>query len=156
MAIFSCISALVGKKKKSKSKVKAVKVEKSVEIEAAGVAESSLDSDADIVSNCGHGIKSHPQHSHFASLRSVNLSGNSIVYITPESFPKSIHTLNLSRNKIATVEGLKELTRLRVLDLRYNRIPRIGQGLSNCTLIKELYLSGNKIVHVGGVHGLLK
>lgn len=50
------------------------------------------------------------------------------VYITPESFPKSIHTLNLSRNKIATVEGLKELTRLRVLDLSYNRIPRIGQG----------------------------
>lgn len=48
------------------------------------------------------------------------------VCITPESLPKSIHTLNLSRNKIATVEGLKELTRLRVLDLSYNRVSRIG------------------------------
>lgn len=50
------------------------------------------------------------------------------VHITPGSLPKGLHTLNLSRNKITTIEGLRELTRLRVLDLSYNRISRIGQG----------------------------
>lgn len=50
------------------------------------------------------------------------------VHITPGFLPKSLHTLNLSRNKISTIEGLRELTRLRVLDLSYNRISRIGQG----------------------------
>ncbi|XP_050908448.1 uncharacterized protein LOC127122084 [Lathyrus oleraceus] len=47
--------------------------------------------------------------------------------ITPGLLPKSLHTLNLSRNKISTIEGLRELTRMRVLDLSYNRISRIGQ-----------------------------
>lgn len=50
-------------------------------------------------------------------------------HITPGSLPKSLHVLNLSRNKINTIEGLRELTRLRVLDLSYNRISRVGQGI---------------------------
>ncbi|XP_027352082.1 uncharacterized protein LOC113862944 isoform X2 [Abrus precatorius] len=104
----------------------------------------------------GIGVKAIPALQHFNSLRSVNLSSNLIVYITPGLLPKGIHTLNLSRNKISTIEGLRELTRLRVLDLSYNRISRIGQGLSNCTLIKELYLAGNKISDVEGLHRLLK
>ncbi|KAJ1375608.1 Leucine-rich repeat [Sesbania bispinosa] len=104
----------------------------------------------------GIGIKAIPALSHFSSLRSVNLSNNFIVHITPGFLPKGIHTLNLSRNKISTIEGLRELTRLRVLDLSYNRISRIGQGLSNCTLVKELYLAGNKISDVEGLHRLLK
>ncbi|KAE9609046.1 putative leucine-rich repeat domain, L domain-containing protein [Lupinus albus] len=74
------------------------------------------------------GIKVIPAISHFSGLRYVNLSSNFIVNITPRFLPKGIHTLNLSRNKISTIEGLKELTRLRVLDLSYNRISRIGQG----------------------------
>ncbi|KAI5384086.1 hypothetical protein KIW84_071197 [Lathyrus oleraceus] len=77
-------------------------------------------------------------------------------HITPGFLPKSLHTLNLSRNKISTIEGLRELTRLHVLDLSYNRISRIGQGLSNCTPVKELYLAGNKISDVEGLHRLLK
>ncbi|KAI5435890.1 hypothetical protein KIW84_022351 [Lathyrus oleraceus] len=79
-----------------------------------------------------------------------------VVHITPGFLPKSLHTLNLSRNKISTIEGLRELTRLRVLDPSYNRISRIGQGLSNCTPVKELYLAGNKISDVEGLHRLLK
>lgn len=39
--------------------------------------------------------------------------------------------LNLSKNSISSIEGLRELTRLRVLDLSYNRIFRIGHGMSN-------------------------
>lgn len=38
--------------------------------------------------------------------------------------------LNLSKNNISTIEGLRELTRLRILDLSYNRIVRIGHGMS--------------------------
>lgn len=51
------------------------------------------------------------------------------VHITSGSLPKGLHTLNLSRNKISTIEGFRELTRLRILDLSYNRISRIGQGM---------------------------
>ncbi|KAJ8772100.1 hypothetical protein K2173_027277 [Erythroxylum novogranatense] len=102
------------------------------------------------------GLKAIPIMSHFSSLRSVNLSNNSIVCITSGSLPKGLHVLNLSRNKISTIEGLRELTRLRALDLGYNRIARIGQGLSNCTTIKELFLGGNKISNVEGLHRLLK
>lgn len=104
----------------------------------------------------GIGMKAIPAITHFSSLRSVNLSNNFIVHITPGFLPKGLHTLNLSRNKISTIEGLRELTRLRVLDLSYNRISRIGQGLSSCTLVKELYLAGNKISDVEGLHRLFK
>lgn len=50
------------------------------------------------------------------------------VKITSGALPRGLHTLNLSKNSIATIEGLRELTRLRVLDLSYNRILRIGHG----------------------------
>lgn len=116
----------------------------------------SLNSSSTVAHISGIGLKVIPTISSFSSLRSVNLSNNYIVQITPGSLPKGLHTLNLSRNKICTIEGLRELTRLRVLDLSYNRISRIGHGLSNCTLIKELYLAGNKISDVEGLHRLLK
>ncbi|WOL09426.1 hypothetical protein Cni_G18179 [Canna indica] len=116
----------------------------------------SLNSFSSVAHISGMGLKVIPAISAFTSLRSVNLSGNFIVHISPGSLPKSLHMLDLSRNKIATIEGLRELTRLRVLNLSYNRISRIGHGLSNCTLIKELYLAGNKISGVEGLHRLLK
>ncbi|KAI7758252.1 hypothetical protein M8C21_016939 [Ambrosia artemisiifolia] len=116
----------------------------------------SLNSSSKVAYISGIGLKVIPVMSGFSSLRSVNLSGNSIVNIAPRSLPKGLHVLNLSRNKISVIEGLRELTRLRILDLSYNRISRIGQGLSNCTLIKELYLAGNKISNVDGLHRLLK
>jgi hypothetical protein len=42
------------------------------------------------------------------------------------------------------------------LDLSYNRILRIGHGLASCSSLKELYLAGNKISEVEGLHRLLK
>ncbi|KAG8377387.1 hypothetical protein BUALT_Bualt08G0027700 [Buddleja alternifolia] len=126
------------------------------EIEHANSVIQSLNSSSTVAHITGIGLRVIPIISHFSTLRSVNLSGNFIVHITPGSLPKGLHTLNLSRNKINTIEGLRELTRLRELDLSYNRISRIGQGLSNCTLIKELYLAGNKISNVEGLHRLLK
>ncbi|KAL1344631.1 hypothetical protein HN51_018503 [Arachis hypogaea] len=128
----------------------------SKEILHANSLVQSLNPASTVAHISGVGIKAIPGISHFSSLRSVNLSNNFIVQIVPGLLPKGIHTLNLSRNKISTIEGLRDLTRLRVLDLSYNRISRIGQGLSNCTLIKELYLAGNKISDVQGLHRLLK
>ncbi|CAA6658832.1 unnamed protein product [Spirodela intermedia] len=104
----------------------------------------------------GMGLHVVPTISAFTSLRAVNLSNNSIAHINPGALPKSLHALDLSRNRITTIEGLRDLTRLRVLNLSYNKISRIGHGLSNCTLIKELYLAGNKISNVEGLHRLLK
>ncbi|RCV46160.1 hypothetical protein SETIT_9G510400v2 [Setaria italica] len=104
----------------------------------------------------GMGLKAVPAIAAFSTLRAVNLSGNLIVQVAPGSLPKGLHSLDLSRNKIATIEGLRELTKLRVLNLSYNRISRIGHGLSGCTAIRELYLAGNKISDVEGLHRLLK
>ncbi|OWM81005.1 uncharacterized protein LOC116208501 [Punica granatum] len=116
----------------------------------------SLNSSSSVAHISGVGLKVLPTLSRFSSLKSVNLSSNSIVRITSGSLPKGLHVLNLSRNKIGAIEGLRELTRLRILDLSYNRIARIGHGLSNCTLIKELYLGGNKISEIEGLHRMLK
>ncbi|XP_061338382.1 uncharacterized protein LOC133285199 isoform X2 [Gastrolobium bilobum] len=128
----------------------------SKEILNANSVVQSLNPASTVAHISGIGIKAIPAISHLSNLRSVNLSNNFIVHISPGFLPKSIQTLNLSRNKISSLEGLRELTRLRVLNLSYNRISRIGQGLSSCTLIKELYLAGNKISDVEGLHRLLK
>ncbi|GAB2217190.1 hypothetical protein Drorol1_Dr00000359 [Drosera rotundifolia] len=116
----------------------------------------SLNSSSTVAHISGMGLRALPTISHFWRLRSVNLSSNNIAHLTPGSLPKGLHVLDLSRNKISTIEGLRELTRLRVLNLSYNRISRIGHGLSNCPLLKELYLAGNKIGEVEGLHRLLK
>ncbi|XP_011100982.1 uncharacterized protein LOC105179085 [Sesamum indicum] len=126
------------------------------EISQANSIIQSLNTHLTVAHMTGIGLKATPSISQFSSLRSVNLSNNFIVHIAPGSLPKGLHILNLSRNKIHTIEGLRELTHLRVLDLSYNRITRISQGLSRCTLIKELYLLGNKISNVEGLHRLLK
>ncbi|KAK9133695.1 hypothetical protein Scep_013223 [Stephania cephalantha] len=97
-----------------------------------------------------------PFLSAFVSLKVLNLSGNSIVRITAGALPRGLHMLNLSKNNISNIEGLRELGRLRVLDLSYNRILRIGHGLASCSSLKELYLAGNKISEVEGLHRLLK
>ncbi|XP_052736381.1 uncharacterized protein LOC108338680 isoform X2 [Vigna angularis] len=116
----------------------------------------SLNPASSIAHISGIGVKAIPAISHLSNLRSVNLSNNFIAHISPGFLPKGIQTLNLSRNKISTLDGLRELTKLRVIDLSYNRISRIGQGLSSCTLVKELYLVGNKISDAEGLHRLLK
>jgi len=117
---------------------------------------SSLNAAATTAQLANHGLVVIPFLSAFSSLRSLNLSGNSIVRITAGALPRGLHILNLSKNSISTIEGLRELTRLRVLDLSYNRILRIGHGLASCSSLKELYLAGNKISEVEGLHRLLK
>lgn len=49
--------------------------------------------------------------------------------ITAGALPRGLHMLNLSRNNISAIDGLRELTRLRILNLSYNRLFRIGHGI---------------------------
>lgn len=126
------------------------------EMQLANNAIRSLNAFSTVAHISGIGLRVVPALAPFTSLRTINLSGNSIVRIASGSLPKSLHVLDLSRNKITAIEGLRELSRLRVLDLSYNKISRIGHGLANCTLIKELCLAGNKISDVEGLHRLLK
>ncbi|XP_047073969.1 uncharacterized protein LOC124683515 [Lolium rigidum] len=124
-------------------------------VQASSVVQT-LNSFSTVAHVSGMGLKVVPVISAFSSLRAVNLSGNLIAHIAAGSLPRGLHTLDLSRNNIGSIEGLRELTRLRVLSLSYNRIARIGHGLSSCTAIRELYLAGNKISDVEGLHRLLK
>ncbi|KAI0497818.1 hypothetical protein KFK09_021055 [Dendrobium nobile] len=117
---------------------------------------SSLTSTSSSTQMANLGLVTVPVLSPFVSLRVVNLSGNVIARVTPGSLPKGLHMLNLSKNNISTIEGLRDLSHLRVLDLSYNRITKIGHGLSSCTSLKELYLAGNKISEVEGLHRLVK
>ncbi|GMY09987.1 dynein regulatory complex subunit 3 [Fagus crenata] len=125
-------------------------------MEAAKKYISSLSAMTTTAQLANHGLVVIPFLSAFVSLKVLNLSGNAIVRITAGALPRGLHMLNLSKNNIPTIEGLRELTRLRVLDLSYNRIFRIGHGLASCSSLKELYLAGNKISEVEGLHRLLK
>ncbi|CAN6853297.1 unnamed protein product [Brassica oleracea] len=117
---------------------------------------SSLSSAATTAQLVSRGLVVIPLLSKFVGLRVLNLSGNAIVKITAGALPRGLHALNLSKNCISVIEGLRELTRLRVLDLRYNKILRLGHGLASCSSLKELYLAGNKISEIEGLHRLLK
>ncbi|CAN1843948.1 Protein phosphatase 1 regulatory subunit 7 [Linum perenne] len=125
-------------------------------MEAAKRYISSLNPSTTTAQLSSHGLAVIPALGAFGSLRVLNLSGNSIARITAGVLPRGLHMLNLAKNNISTIEGLRELTRLRVLDLSYNRIFRIGHGLGSCSSLKELYLAGNKISEVEGLHRLLK
>lgn len=132
------------------------KVNLSKELLHANSVIQTLNSSSTVAHISGMGLRIVPMISQFSTLRSVNLSNNYIVQVTPGSLPKGLYFLDLSRNKICNIEGLRELTRLRVLDLSYNRISRLGHGVANCKLLKELYLAGNKISEVEGLHRLHK
>lgn len=60
------------------------------------------------------------------------------VRINAGVLPKSLQMLNLSKNNMAVIEGLRDLTRLRVLDLSFNRISRIGHGMGVYQLVSNL------------------
>jgi hypothetical protein len=104
----------------------------------------------------GVGLRLVPPLGVHNNLKTLNLSANAIVRIVPGCLPRSLHGLDLSRNKIVVIEGFRELSRLRVLNLSHNRILRIGHGLANCTSLRELHLAGNKLSEVEGLHRLLK
>ncbi|KAL5647509.1 hypothetical protein ACJX0J_041864, partial [Zea mays] len=89
-------------------------------------------------------------------LQSLTIDVCCHVRVIVGALSKGLHMLILSKNNISIIERLRELTRLRLLDISCNRISRIGHGLASCSSLKELYLVGNKISEVYGLHRLLK
>ena len=74
----------------------------------------------------GMGLKVMLMIMPFSDLCAVNLYG--IVHISSRSLPMGLYSLNLSPKKIANVKRLlRKLTKLRALNLSYNRISRIGR-----------------------------
>uniref|UniRef100_A0A453GI81 Leucine-rich repeat-containing N-terminal plant-type domain-containing protein n=1 Tax=Aegilops tauschii subsp. strangulata TaxID=200361 RepID=A0A453GI81_AEGTS len=52
------------------------------------------------------------------------------INIPPGSLPRVLHSLDMSRNKITNVEGLRELMKLRVLNLSHNWISSTSAWVS--------------------------
>jgi len=63
------------------------------------------------------------------------------VRVIAGALPKGLHMLILSKNNISIIERLRELTRLRLLDINYNRISRIGHGAEDARKILNNYES---------------
>eukprot|EP00850_Spirogloea_muscicola_P024355 SM000684S20504 [mRNA] locus=s684:13:2278:- [translate_table: standard] len=104
----------------------------------------------------GRALRVAPPLAAFGHLKTLDLSRNLIAYVSGGTLPKGLHNLDLSGNKLAAVDFLRELTRLRVLKLSNNRIGRLGHALGNCSSLRELYLAANKLSEVEGLHRLLK
>jgi Leucine-rich repeat (LRR) protein len=76
-------------------------------------------------------------------IKNLDLSDSNLVSIFIPSLIESIENLNLSYNKIKTIQGLDKVN-IKKLDLRYNKISQI-QGLDNLISLKELDLRGNPV-----------
>ncbi|KAK7404945.1 hypothetical protein VNO78_06015 [Psophocarpus tetragonolobus] len=130
-------------------------------IEAAKSNVSSLSVSATEAQLPNHGLHMFPNFSTSKILKNLTMVKSAYVRIPPGMFPPQLLLLNLSKNNISVIEGLCQLTRLRVLNLSYNRIRRIGHALIEvfiacCSSLEELYLAGNRISEVEGLHRLSK
>ena len=85
----------------------------------------------------------------------LDLSGDGLTSIRDEvALPaEGVGELCLMHNRIAAIDGLERLTRLRRLNLRANRIETLG-GLAACTALRELELYENQISTLEGLDGL--
>lgn len=81
-----------------------------------------------------------------ASLRSVaNLEGC-----------VRLHTLDLSRNRLATVHGLEKCLALRTLRLAHNQLRELGQGLASLQRLEVFDARGNELGAAAAVAASLK
>ncbi len=83
----------------------------------------------------------------------VDLSENKLTSINGlEAFEK-LSEVNLSKNGISTVESLKNLKFLKIMDLSYNNLPSIS-GVFSDSKIETLNLSHNKLTVLEGLSNL--
>ncbi|KAK4386193.1 hypothetical protein Sango_2489900 [Sesamum angolense] len=111
-------------------------------MEAAKRYIASLNASATSAQLTNLGLVVIPFLSVFGSLKSLNLSGNSIGLAACSSLKE----LYLAGNKISEVEGLHRLLKLNVLDLRFNKISTtkcLGQLAANYNCLHALSLEGN-------------
>ncbi|GBF95662.1 hypothetical protein Rsub_08644 [Raphidocelis subcapitata] len=93
-----------------------------------------------------------PPLSGFKALRRLEFSYNEIRSMGPVSSLACapLQELYVASNKVPTIEGLSELTRLTVLELGSNRIRQI-EGLEGQGALAELWLGRNRIPKIEGL-----
>jgi hypothetical protein len=64
--------------------------------------------------------------------------------------------LELSHNKLTSVEGLEKLPQLRVLYLDYNKLTELPQGLEKLTQLTKLSLKNHQLTNLKGLEKLTK
>lgn len=91
----------------------------------------------------------------YCSLRSLDLSLNSITAIQGLETLENLLSLDLSQNLIRRIEGLKALTRLRSLNLSDNKIQQIpGRELSPLTALCTLQMARNQVADLDEIKQL--
>merc|ERR1712071_556505 len=84
------------------------------------------------------------------TLNVLDMSYNVIRDMSPVHFCPNLTELYLAQNKITEIKGLKNLTKLRKLDLGANRIRKMDEEeLSSLVNLEDLYLSHNNIGNRG-------
>jgi protein phosphatase 1 regulatory subunit 7 len=87
-----------------------------------------------------------PGLSHLALLRRVSLQSNRLESMLGLEGCVALEELYLSHNGIRALEGLRSLTKLRVLDVSSNRLERIRGGVLDAqTQLEDLWLNDNAI-----------
>lgn len=91
------------------------------------------------------------------TLNVLDMSYNVIRDMSPVHFCPNLTELYLAQNKITEIKGLKNLTKLRKLDLGANRIRKMDEEeLSSLVNLEDLWLGKNKIENIGGISKLTK
>lgn len=85
----------------------------------------------------------------------LDISFNVIRSMEPVSNLPNLRELFIANNKITTIAGLENCTKLEVLDVGYNRIRKI-EGLSSCVNLRDLWMGKNKITKIEGLSNLSK
>lgn len=80
-----------------------------------------------------------------AYLKHLNAECNQLMTL-PLHLPKTIEVFNVSRNRLQRVPNLHALTRLVEMDLSYNLLQLLPNGIMALTKLKSLKLAGNRLV----------
>lgn len=109
------------------------------------------DNQIDALEELNTGVEGRPG----ITLRVLDMSYNVIRDMIPVSFCPNLQEIYLANNKIKDIKGLKNLSKLRKLDLGANRIRVMdGEELSGLTNLEELWLGKNKIEKIQGLDKL--
>lgn len=81
------------------------------------------------------------------NLTYLDLSGNSIVDITPITSLTKLTQLYLNENSLSSLEGISALTQLTELNAANNVITSLS-GIGGCQSLNELNVSGNKLTSI--------
>jgi len=85
------------------------------------------------------------------NLTQLELGSNRIRTIKNLDSLTGLEQLWLGKNKVTELCGLDKLTKLTKLSIQSNRLTTIGEGLSSCVNLRELYLSHNGLKNISGL-----